>query len=273
MPVLTEADGAESDLVSQSALFSLTSVSLSLQQPLLSSSWWGRGREGGLRVKPWTKVHGGGERLALGTHRFRNLEGNQLEGPIPPELGNIISLERLDLSFNKLTGQIPEKFIGMGELQYLDVSYNNFMGNPPAQCQQANVNMVSSFYLQVAHSSLFINCGGKNLEVDGNIYADDSFEIGTSTFVLSDDRKWAYNSTGDFVGNENADYIARNTSKLTLPHPELYTEAHLLPLSLKYYGLCMENGEYSVKLHFAEIVFTEDHTCSSNGKRVFDVLI
>ncbi|KAL5228220.1 hypothetical protein ABZP36_016485, partial [Zizania latifolia] len=150
-----------------------------------------------------------------------------------------------DLSFNKLTGQIPENFIGMGELQYLDVSYNNFMGNPPAQCQQANVNMVSSFYLQVAHSSLFINCGGKSLEVDGNIYADDSFEIGTSTFVLSDDKKWAYNSTGDFV-------------------------AHLLPLSLKYYGLCMENGEYSVKLHFAEIVFTEDHTYSSNGKRVFD---
>ena len=75
------------------------------------------------------------------------------------------------------------------------------------------------------------------------------------------------------MGNESGDYIARNTSKLTLAYPELYTEARLSPLSLKYYGLCMENGEYMVKLHFAEIVFTDDHTYSSNGKRVFDVFI
>lgn len=109
--------------------------------------------------------------------------------------------------------------------------------------------------------------------VDGNTYEDDSSQIGTSMFSVSDDKKWAYSSTGDFVGNENADYIARNTSKLNLAYPELYTEARLSPLSLKYYGLCMENGEYTVKLHFAEIVFTEDHTYSSNGKRVFDVFI
>lgn len=75
------------------------------------------------------------------------------------------------------------------------------------------------------------------------------------------------------MGNPDADYIARNTTELTLDHPELYTEARLSPLSLKYYGVCMENGEYSVKLHFAEIVFTEDHTFSSNGKRIFDVFI
>lgn len=109
--------------------------------------------------------------------------------------------------------------------------------------------------------------------IDGNVYEDDSSQIGTSTFVLSDDKKWAYSSTGDFVGNENADYIARNTSRLTLAHPELFTEARISPLSLKYYGLCMDNGEYLVNLHFSEIVFTEDHTYSSNGKRVFEVLI
>jgi hypothetical protein len=121
--------------------------------------------------------------------------------------------------------------------------------------------------------SLFINCGGRSVVIDGNVYEDDSSQIGTSTFVLSDDKRWAYSSTGDFVGNENADYIARNKSRLALAHPELYTEARLSPLSLKYYGLCMENGEYLVNLHFAEIMFTDDHTYSSNGKRVFEVLI
>ncbi|KAG8070202.1 hypothetical protein GUJ93_ZPchr0006g43479 [Zizania palustris] len=219
------------------------------------------------------------------------LRNCSIHGEIPNYLGQMQYLIVLDLSFNKLTGQIPETFIGLGALQYLyltdnmltgdlpgwmlknkasnkvnmDVSYNNFTGNPPTECQQANVNMVSSFSsssgsLQPClrknlpcmgkprYSSMFINCGGKSVEVDGNIYADDSSQIGTSTFILSDDRKWAYSSTGDFV-------------------------ARLSPLSLKYYGLCMENGEYSVKLHFAEIVFTEDHTYYSNGKRVFDVLI
>ncbi|KAL5211976.1 hypothetical protein ABZP36_022823 [Zizania latifolia] len=244
------------------------------------------------------------------------LRNCSIHGEIPNYLGQMRYIIVLDLSFNKLTGQIPETFIGLGALQYLyltdnmltgdlpgwmlknkasnkvnmDVSYNNFTGNPPTECQQANVNMVSSFSsssgsLQPClrknlpcmdkprYSSLFINCGGKSVEVDGNIYADDSSQIGTSTFVLSDDRKWAYSSTGDFVGDDDADYTARNTSKLTLANPELYTEARLSPLSLKYYGLCMENGEYSVKLHFAEIVFTEDHTYYSNGKRVFDVFI
>ncbi|KAK3152568.1 hypothetical protein QOZ80_2BG0160810 [Eleusine coracana subsp. coracana] len=247
------------------------------------------------------------------------LRNCSIYGEIPSYLGEMQYLKVLDLSFNKLTGQIPASFGGMLALalQYLyltdnmltgdlpawmlknkasnkanmDISYNNFTGNPPIECQQANVNMVSSFSSsndnslkpclrknlpcidKPRYSSLFINCGGKSVVINGNTYKDDSSQIGTSSFALSDDRTWAYSSTGDFVGNENADYIARNKSKLTLDHPELYTEARLSPLSLKYYGLCMENGEYTVKLHFAEITFTEDHTYNSNGKRVFDVFI
>nr|CAB3446209.1 unnamed protein product [Digitaria exilis] len=245
------------------------------------------------------------------------LRNCSIYGEIPSYLGLMQYLKVLDISFNKFTGQVPPTFEGMRALQYLyltdnmltgdlpawmlkneasnkvnmDISYNNFTGNPPSDCQQANVNMVSSFSTSNDNSlksclrkdlpcmgkshyrSLFINCGGKSVEVNGTKYEDDSSQIGTSSFVLSDDRKWAYSSTGDFVGNENADYIARNTSKLNLAYPELYTEARLSPLSLKYYGLCMENGQYTVELHFAEIVFTDDHTYSSNGKRVFDVFI
>jgi hypothetical protein len=146
--------------------------------------------------------------------------------------------------------------------------------SPYAENLSFNYLKSVEYFIQIySGSSLFINCGGKSVTVDRVTYKDDSSPIGTSTFVLSNDKKWAYSSTGDFVGNENADYIARNTSELTLAHSELYTEARLSSLSLKYYGLCMENGEYIVKLHFAEIVFTEDHTYVSNGKRVFDVFI
>uniref|UniRef100_A0A0D9VE39 non-specific serine/threonine protein kinase n=2 Tax=Leersia perrieri TaxID=77586 RepID=A0A0D9VE39_9ORYZ len=204
------------------------------------------------------------------------LRNCSIYGEIPDYLGQMQYLILMDLSFNRLTGQIPKSFGEMGALQYLYLTDNMLTGDLPGwmlKNKASNkVNMDVS-YNNFTDSSLFINCGGKRVEVDGNIYEDDSSRIGTSTFVLSDDRKWAYSSTGDFVGNPDADYIARNTSKLILANPELYTEARLSPLSLKYYGLCMENGEYSVKLHFAEIMFTEDNTFSSNGKRIFDVFI
>ncbi|CAA7402400.1 unnamed protein product [Spirodela intermedia] len=58
-----------------------------------------------------------------------------------------------------------------------------------------------------------------------------------------------------------------------MPNAELYKTARLSPLSLKYYGLCLQPGNYTVKLHFAEIVFTPGPTYGSLGRRVFDVSI
>ncbi|XP_058100948.1 probable leucine-rich repeat receptor-like serine/threonine-protein kinase At3g14840 [Magnolia sinica] len=58
-----------------------------------------------------------------------------------------------------------------------------------------------------------------------------------------------------------------------MPNSELYTKARLSPISVTYYGLCLQNGNYTVKLHFAEIMFTDDRTYSSLGKRLFDVYI
>lgn len=54
---------------------------------------------------------------------------------------------------------------------------------------------------------------------------------------------------------------------------ELYKNARISPMSLTYYAFCMENGDYTVKLHFAEIMFTDDNTYSSLGRRLFDVYI
>lgn len=86
---------------------------------------------------------------------------------------------------------------------------------------------------------------------------------------------WAFSSTGNFMDNDvDADnYIASNISELFMPNSELYTRARLSPLSLTYYGLCMMEGSYMVKLHFAETVFTHDNTFRSLGKRLFNVFI
>ncbi|KAE8715028.1 putative LRR receptor-like serine/threonine-protein kinase [Hibiscus syriacus] len=51
------------------------------------------------------------------------------------------------------------------------------------------------------------------------------------------------------------------------------TTAHTSPLSLTYYIRCLGNGNYTVKLHFAEIVIRDDRSFHSLGRWVFDVYI
>ncbi|KAL7087491.1 hypothetical protein ACP275_13G071000 [Erythranthe tilingii] len=50
-------------------------------------------------------------------------------------------------------------------------------------------------------------------------------------------------------------------------------DARLSPISLTYYGFRLINGNYTVNLHFAEIMFTDDKTYSSLGRRIFDVYV
>ena len=68
-------------------------------------------------------------------------------------------------------------------------------------------------------------------------------------------------------------YIMTNSTRLSMSNLELYMSARLSPISLTYYGFCMGNGNYTVNLHFAEIMFTDDKTYSSLGRHIFDVYI
>uniref|UniRef100_A0A0A9CS15 non-specific serine/threonine protein kinase n=1 Tax=Arundo donax TaxID=35708 RepID=A0A0A9CS15_ARUDO len=45
------------------------------------------------------------------------------------------------------------------------------------------------------------------------------------------------------------------------------------PSSLRYYGLGLENGNYTVVLQFAETAFPDTKTWQSLGRRVFDIYI
>lgn len=53
-------------------------------------------------------------------------------------------------------------------------------------------------------------------------------------------------------------YTWSNTTKLAMDNGELYMDARVSPLSLTYYGFCLGNGNYTVNLHFAEIMFTDN---------------
>ncbi|XP_027342483.1 probable LRR receptor-like serine/threonine-protein kinase At1g53430 isoform X2 [Abrus precatorius] len=235
-----------------------------------------------------------------------------ITGSIPGNIGEMESLKTLDLSSNRLTGSIPDSFQDFQKINFMfltnnslsgpipgwilnskqniDLSYNNFTQASTSTCEILDVNLASSLSPSANTSlsclkrglpcsgkpqyhSLFINCGGPETEFEGYEYEADTNLRGISTFVSSNSGKWAYSSTGVYLGNEKADYVATNQFSLNITGPEYYRTARMAPLYLNYYGLCMLNGNYKVKLHFAEIVFSDDQKFSSLGKRIFDVSI
>jgi Leucine-rich repeat (LRR) protein len=57
----------------------------------------------------------------------RRLSGNNLTGAIPPSLGNLKSLEILELGNNALSGSIPASLGDIETLNYLYVLISKFL--------------------------------------------------------------------------------------------------------------------------------------------------
>ncbi|XP_011082787.1 probable LRR receptor-like serine/threonine-protein kinase At1g53440 [Sesamum indicum] len=234
-------------------------------------------------------------------------------GAIPPYLGDVSRLKTLDLSFNMLNGEIPSNLQGLVNLDFLflshnsltgevpgwildsrqknmDLSYNNFTQSSVEGCQFSNINLVASHSTLASnsipwclrpdlacpanpnHHSLFINCGGRRINFEGNEYEENLSDEGPSHFESYNNR-WAYSSTGTYMGNDRGRFIAANYSSMISPVAEIYQTARLSPSSLKYYGLCLRKGSYRVRLHFAEIMYDDNSTFTSLGRRIFDVAI
>ncbi|KAM1461831.1 hypothetical protein ACFXTO_046961 [Malus domestica] len=227
-----------------------------------------------------------------------DLSFNELTGEIP---ASFVRLEKIDIMYltgNQLTGTIPGWVPSSNNI--VDISYNNFTweGSSPNECSRGSVNLVESYSSSAdklkiqpcmkrnfpchpskdqRKHSLYINCGGKEVMIGDKKYEADREQRGASMYYMGEN--WAFSSTGNFMDNDadSDTYIETNTSALSKNvsalDSELYMTARASPISLTYYGLCLINGNYTVRLHFAEIVFTNDRTFYSLGKRVFDVYI
>ena len=68
----------------------------------------------------------------LGELRKLNLSG-ELTGTIPPEIGNLSKLEELFLMFNELTGEIPPELGQLSNLKRLLLAGNNLYGEIPPE--------------------------------------------------------------------------------------------------------------------------------------------
>ncbi|KAG8386456.1 hypothetical protein BUALT_Bualt03G0150600 [Buddleja alternifolia] len=240
------------------------------------------------------------------------LRSCNIVGELPSYIGEMTGLKVLDLSFNKLRGPIPDTFAALSNTDYIyltgnsltgplpdwllkdgdsiDLSYNNLTSeSSPSNCQPRNLNLFASskgntsgivsclrnIRCERRYYSLHINCGGKQQHDDRGItYEEDPNSGGPSSFFPSR-TNWGFSSTGHFLDDDRSrdSFIWSNSSTISGQNSQLYMDARLSPLSLTYYAFCMINGNYTIDLHFAEIMFTDDRTYSSLGRRIFDVYI
>ncbi|ONK65773.1 uncharacterized protein A4U43_C06F830 [Asparagus officinalis] len=213
----------------------------------------------------------------LNSLSFLFLGNNSLSGSLPASKSR--SLSNIDLSYNQLSGSFPPWV--SEQKQQLNLVANNFVidnSNSSGlssglNCLQSNIpcNRGSPIY-----SSFAINCGGSRAITgsDGTDYDIDNANLTTASYYVKESDRWAVSNAGSFAEAPGADYIINDLSQFqnTLD-PELFQTARMSPSSLRYYGLGLQNGNYSVTLQFAETAFPDSSTWKSVGRRVFNIYI
>ncbi|XP_011102303.1 probable LRR receptor-like serine/threonine-protein kinase At1g07650, partial [Sesamum indicum] len=170
----------------------------------------------------------------------------------------------------------------------IDLSYNDFHeSSVPSSCRET-LNLFRSYgggktkelgkclktHCSKDYYSFHVNCGGLTTRVGNSVFDGDEESSGSEKFAFTREN-WGTSSTGFFWDHNRTmtDYVAKNVSVLRVNDPELYATARLSPLSLTYYGRCLGNGNYTVILHFAEIILRDNQSFQSLGRRMFDVYI
>ncbi|XP_052301151.1 probable LRR receptor-like serine/threonine-protein kinase At1g29720 isoform X4 [Populus trichocarpa] len=227
-----------------------------------------------------------------------DLTFNKLVGEIPPntirrrQFTMSVVLTRF-LSGNKLTGTVQDSFLQNSP--NLDVSYNKFSRSP--RCSSSIGNNINWFRSSSSNNKLsdllpcseisrcpkyyrsfHINCGGPDVKNGKILYKGDQ-DGGSNAAATSYNRpgsNWGFSSTGDFMDDGDFydnKYTLQPNSNISLVDFGLYATARKTPLSITYYGYCLENGNYTVRLHFAEIEFTDEKLYNKVARRVFDIYI
>lgn len=126
--------------------------------------------------------------------------------------------------------------------------------------------------------SLHINCGGPDVTIENSrgrfLYEGDNYGLtGSATNYYG--KNWGFSNTGDFMDDAITEdtYTVSSESAVSAKYPDLYQNARRSPLSLAYFAICFENGSYNVKLHFAEIQFSDEEPFSRLAKRVFNIYV
>ncbi|KAG6744526.1 hypothetical protein POTOM_051162 [Populus tomentosa] len=212
----------------------------------------------------------------------RDLSFNSLTGGIPDSMKKL-NLSKMFLTGNMLNGTV-HSWVPRTIEDKADLSYNNFeipRDGPKKGEGKLNIepnrnsirDLTDKCQGKPKFVSLYINCGGGETVVDGKVFEADST---TLNYHLAPRENWAYSCSGDFGSKtyDSSDYIKNvDCGDCGPAETQLYNSSRLCPLSLTYYGFCLFQGNYTVKLYFAETVYQSDEDYSNLGKRVFDVYL
>ncbi|KAI3706388.1 hypothetical protein L6452_24091 [Arctium lappa] len=233
-----------------------------------------------------------------------DLSFNNISGRLPPTLMNMSSLVSLFLGNNSLSGSLlPEK---NEKLQNIDFSYNELSGNfpqwvkPTWKMANLQLNLVANnfkfdstnisdlpglFCLQrdfpcnrntTPYSGFAIKCGGSELRsANGILFENENLTtLGPASFYL-DQEKWGVSNGGIAIDTEDPSFIVSTTTEVdNTRYPELYRTSRKSTSSLRYYGLGLKNGPYTISLYFAETVFNRSRNAwQGHARRVFDIYI
>ncbi|KAI3823239.1 hypothetical protein L1987_04672 [Smallanthus sonchifolius] len=208
------------------------------------------------------------------------LGNNSLSGSLLTDKSE--NLQNIDLSYNQLSGSFPRWVIrtwSMANLQ-LNLVVNNFRFDstnistfPGLHCLQRGFPCNRN---TTPYSSFAIKCGGSEMRSMNNILfeTENDTTIGPASYYLFQE-KWAVSSVGIAIDRSDPSFIASTSIQVdNTRYPELYRTSRKSPGSLRYYGLGMENGPYTISLFFAETVFNRTpNTWQGHGRRVFDIYI
>ena len=104
-----------------------------------------------------------------------SLSGNQLTGPIPPQLGSLSNLEELYLSQNQLSGSIPTELGNLASLTVLSLWSNQLTGMVPASL--VRLTNLEELYLS---QNQFVGCIPAGLQT---VPTNDLADLGLSFCV------------------------------------------------------------------------------------------
>ncbi|XP_030963974.1 probable LRR receptor-like serine/threonine-protein kinase At1g56140 [Quercus lobata] len=228
---------------------------------------------------------------------------------IPDLLFNLSSLSFLFLGNNKLSGTVPTQ--KSTSLLNRDLSYNNLEGSFPLWVSEQNLQLyilccilcsnlvANNFSIDNSNNSvlplglnclqwgfpcnqgtginsgLAIKCGGPHITAsNGIVYERDNETLGPAAYYVINTNRWAVSNVGYSFGTNNAQYTSSSLSQFTNAlESELFQTARLSASSLRYYGLELENGTYTVNLQFAKTTFLNSDVWQNLGRCVFDVYI
>ncbi|KAG8067608.1 hypothetical protein GUJ93_ZPchr0005g16265 [Zizania palustris] len=183
-------------------------------------------------------------------------------------------LVSLDLSFNNITGQIPQSLLNLGNIQSLFLGNNSLTGRLP-EVISSSLKTIDLSYNQL-NGSLPSWATQNNLQLgsDGTIYEVDPVDLGAASYYVSSQTRWAVSNVGQYyLAPEAKNIIYSPLHFQNSDDSKLFETARMSASSLRYYGLRLENGNYTVLLQFAEFAFPDTKTWQSLGRRVFDIYV